>query len=339
MLPDIDSLPSHAVSTHDQTSDDQLLANMPHLADRIRHHTKKLWAVTQRHGQQGVSEYKARYPEARQLHPVATVKVGQGKPAGYDDYLANLAGRWLADEKAVASTNADDVQALNERFGVSQFNPANHFSKPISKRTKAKIHEAFAARGIPLDMAGIKSMSDVRRAAKAAQATAQAGSRPFGGIGTRTDDQLLSGRAAFSIMQHHGKDGIKISVDGARVWLRLDALEKFIRLAGLIADRNGGGSPPSPIEYEYIHMGDLVPNAISPTLLPASDSETREVVPDKDILQLLDLEAGTVSPLTEIVDVVPNTPPTMKERIAALVAAQPQSTTFAHDPDVDPLTL
>lgn len=340
MLPDFDGLPSHAISTDDQNSDDHLLANMPHSTDRVRHHTKKLWGISQTFGSIGVARYKERYPEAKAIQVKSSTVAYQAKPSGYDDYLATLATRWLTDETAAASTNGDDVQALNERFGTSRFNPTNHFSKPISKRTKAKIHEAFAARGIPLDMAGIKSMSDVRRAAKAAQAAAEAGSRPFGGIGTRTDDQLISGRAAFSIMQHHGKDGIKISVDGSRVWLRLDALEKFIRLAGLIAsDCTGEGGPQSNIDYDYNHMGEVVPDGISPTLLPASDSQTGEVVPDADILQLLDLEAGTVFPPTEIVDVVPNTPLTMKERIAALVAAQPHYTTYSHDPDADPLTL
>lgn len=337
MLPDIDGLPSHAVSTDDQTSDDQLLANMPHLADRVRHHTKKLWGVSQASGSIGVTRYKERYPEAKAIQVKSSTVAYQAKPAGYDDYLATLAVRWLADEKAVASTNGDDVQALNERFGTSRFNPANHFSKPISKRTKAKIHEAFTARGIPLDMAGINSMSDVRRAAKAAQAVAQAGSRSFGGIGTRTDNQLLSGRAAFAIMKHHAHDSIIVPVDGSRVWLRLDALEEFVRRAGLVAGGCTGEGNFSDIS-SIVDIGGLLPEADSPDFDPLAAVEIGGLLPSAGILQSSELEVGSVSPQSDkVVDA--QAEPSFKERVAALVAAQPQSTTYTHDPDTDPLTL
>jgi len=340
MLPDIDSLPSHAVARDDQPDDDQLLANMPHLADRVRHHTKKLWGISQASGSIGVGRYKEKYPEAKAIQVKSSSVAYQSKPAGYDEYLATLAARWLTDAEAVASSNSDDVQALNERFGTSRFNPANHFSKPISKRTKLRIREAFAARGVPLDMGGINSMSDVRRAAKANQAASQEDARPFGCIGTRTDKQLLSGPAAFPIMQHHGNDSIKISVGGSRVWLRLDALEEFVRQAGLVAGGFAGeGDPQSLIEYEYIHIGEVVPKGSSRGSDPSSVTKAGEVVPDADILQSIELEGGTSSPHLETGEAVPKAQPTMSERIAALVAAQPQSTTYHHDPDVDPLTL
>lgn len=307
-----------------EDDDERALARLPKSDDRISYHRKRLWAISQSSGAVGVADYKARYPEAKAIQVSSTTIAYQSKPPGYDDYLANLAVRWLTDDTALAARNSDDVAALNARFDTTRFNPANHFSKPLGRRTLAKIRESYSARGVPLDAAAVKSMSDIRKAAKAARARLRGRSEPFGKIGLISGNQLVCGGRVFPIMQHHGNDSIKLSVGGSRVWLRLDALAEFVALAGLLPGSAGDDSPN--ILYQR-YMGDLVPDCEIPVFDPLMGGESGDLVPTSN--------SGDGLPLGEL---VPEAPRSLSDRIAALVDARPaQPSTGSANPDADPL--
>lgn len=314
-----------------EDDDVRALALIPTLDGRKTYHAKRLWSISKSTGSKGVAAYKTNHPEARDVWVDATVRVSRGKPAGYDDYLTGLAARWLTDDTAMAATNATDVAALNTRFNTSRFNPANHFSKPLGKRTMAKVREAYSARGIPLDAATVKSMSDVRKAAKAARAASQTGVKPFGRIGTISGNQLLSSGRLFPVMQHHGHDSVKILVGGKRVWLRLDVLAAFVEQAGLVAGGCMGEGDPFSNNLLIEDIRDLVPDAETPDFDPLTAAEIGDLVPvshsGDDLLG----------------EVVPDAPRSLSERLAAAKAQlspePPQSTTEPNDPDADPLAF
>ncbi len=312
---------------------ERALAQLATLDDRLSLHRKRLWAISQSSGSEGVKSYKDKFPEARSIKVSTTTVTYQGKPAGYDDYLASLATKWLTNSEAASATNSMDIAALNSRFSTSRFNPANHFSKPLAKGSVAKIRAAFSALGVPLDISTIKTMSDIRKAAKAAQAASAAGKKPFGKIGTISGNELVCGGRVFPVIQHNGHDNIKVAVGGTRSWLRLDVLAAFAEQSGLVAGLGRGEretfSNYIPIEY----IGDLVPDAESPDLDPLAAVEIGDLVPASNIGDNL-LIGDLVPPTAE---------PSMSDRIATAKAQL--SNPPAHSPaqpsdsDADPLAF
>jgi hypothetical protein len=314
-----------------EDDDERALAQLPTLSGRLAFHRKRLWTISQANGATGIKSYKDKYPEARSIQVQATTIAYQSKPAGYDDYLAGMATRWLSSDVAASATNSTDVAALNERFGTSRFNPANHFSKPIGKRTMAKIREAYSARGLPLDSATVKSMSDVRRVAKAAHAAAEAGTKPFGKIGTISGNQLVIGGRSITIGKNGGRDCIRIDINGARLWQRLDMLEAAM---ALLLDMGPGKDDLLSITSNVV-IGELDYSPENPDLVPAATHEIGDL--DYSPIPIVAPPAEQAAPLSLSERMIAK----RAMQLAAALKADAPSTEPAQpgDPDADPLAF
>jgi hypothetical protein len=212
--------------THSTAADVQF-SKLPY-DERMKVHRTRLRAVGFGQGVEGVREYKARYPEAKSIRVNIGALAYSPKPKGYDEYLASLVAQWLADEVALNSTNMADVERLNAHFGTARFDPAKQFSLPLPKGAKAKIEQVFAARGVSLDTASIKSMSAVRRIAKAVRAGEHADKRAFGKFGIISDDVLTLGHRGYPIERHKGRECIRVTADGATQRLYLTTLRVLL---------------------------------------------------------------------------------------------------------------
>jgi hypothetical protein len=306
----------------DEDEDAQSLAKLPMLADRMVYHTKRLRVIRYVNGIDGVKRYKAKYPDAKTIQVRATTFAFQPKPEGYGDHLYRLVDSWFQSETALAETNRADVLRLNEAMQPRQFNPDNHFSKPLSPTLVGKLADVFAKHGVHLAGDKPMSMSKVRAAVKASRGKRSAG-RPFGNIGHIVADQLTVGSQSFQIEEHNGHDCIRIMANGSRVRLRLDGLAGFIGLVG----SGGDFSLSSSIENR---TGELAPNA--------------EADPEPDSLADILSENWPQPPhdrppfLTGELAPDASGSPSLSERIAALVAArQPHTMTCVDDRDDDPL--
>src|SRR6185295_19867281 len=119
--------------------DEQALANLPMLADRMVYHTKRLRVICYVDGIDGVRRYKAKHPEAKPIQVKATTIAFQPKPEGYDDFLCRLVDTWFLSDIALTQTNKSDVDRLNAAMHPRKFNPANHFTKPVSATLLGKL--------------------------------------------------------------------------------------------------------------------------------------------------------------------------------------------------------
>jgi len=289
------------------------------LAERMKQHGKNLRAIAFNEGMPGVRGYKAHHPEAVSYRVDMNTLAYLPKPAGYDAFVIKLAENWLSGDISI-ETNKADVERLNTRFGGNRFNPANHFSKPLSPGRLAKLKALFLERGIHLDTDKANTLSRVKAAAVAARGHMSA-DQPFGSVGVISGTRLVIGSQSIAIMDHHGHKAVKLSVNGKRVWLRLDVLAAAF---DLLSDGAVVGGNPSPI-YSLWSIGEAVPDPEMPDLDTLAEPQIAGVVPASQ------LEAGEVVP-----DLLP--PPTLSDRIAALRPAQPPHSS-ACAADVDPLTL
>jgi len=307
--------------------DEQALAIMPSRDDRMKYHTKRLRSIAYISGAEGLAAYKSKHPEARKLlAKPGNPSVSRIKPAGYDAYLANLTTRWLSNDTALAATNTADVQRMNAHFATTRFNPAKQFSLGLGKPAKAAIQQAFNARGVPLDTSTIQTMSDVRKAAKAANARIALDRQIAPGV-TVSDGKLTVGRDTYAITHNGARECIRPRINGKVRRLHLDEIGWLAgRLAGLAECRD------DPLLYSSIEdMGerDYLPETA--TLLPLAADQTGEcdyspvaVTGERDCSPCSETKAGPAEPLT------------LTERIAAL---KPYSPAHAADPNVDPLAL
>ena len=295
--------------------DEKALAELPTLADRMAYHTKRLRIIQYAAGAEGVASYKAKHPEAKSIRVKASMIAFQPKPEGYSDFLCGLVDSWLTSDTALAETNRADVERLNRAMHPRRFNPDNHFSKPLSGTLLGRLADVFAKHGYHLDTSKTLSMAKVRASAKAAKGERSLG-RPFASIGHIADDQLAVGDQSFRIEKHNGHDCIRISVNGTRVRLRLDALAEFVALAGL-------GQSLSLSSSYGIRIGELAPD---PENGPEADPLANILSENRP--QELPLLKGELAPDFR----------SLSERIAALKPMQAQhSTTDTDGPD--PLAL
>ena len=108
-----------------------------------------------------------------------------------------LVERWLTNNEALADTNVADVGRMNAKFGPI-FNPAKHFSDPLSAGRLKKIKQVFSRHHAPIDITKATSMSKVREAAKATTGHMNA-SRWLGNVGTISGNTLIIGQQTFAI--------------------------------------------------------------------------------------------------------------------------------------------
>jgi len=310
------------VDVPDMDEDEQALAKMPLLADRMAYHTKRLRVIRYVDGIEGVRLYKAKYPEAKIIQVKAATFAFQPKPEGYADFLCSLVDNWFLSDTALAETNRADVDRLNEAMHPRRFNPDNHFTKPLSATLLGKLADVFAKHGVHLDASKALSMSNVRAAVKATKGRRSAG-QPFGAIGQISGQQLTIGNQSFRIEDHNGHACIRIMVGGSRVRLRLDALAGFIGLVGLGGDISLYSSIGNRI-------GELAPDAESdPEPDPLADNLPENWPQPAN--QPADFLLGELAP-------EPSGPRSLSERIAALKVMQPAHSPACAD-GADPLTL
>lgn len=247
--------------------DEAALEQMPSLADRMRYHTKRIRAIDYADGANGVRSYKAKFPEAKTIQVISNSITYQPKPQGYDDFLVSMVAMWFNSPTALAETNRAAVARLNDRLGT-QLDPDKHFSQPLSSARLKKVAKVFAQHGAHLDTSHPLSVSKIRAAARAAQADAQRHGAPFGNVGHIIGERLTIGARSFPVERHNGQSCIRIAVSGARVRLRLDALEAFIVAAGLgpVVDR-------SPITLLRSKIGEPAPNAGNGDFDPLADEQ------------------------------------------------------------------
>ena len=216
------------------------------------HHARNLHGIRNWQGQDGVNRYTDLYPEAGRIYSKATITVSVPKPPGYIDAVSRIVGGWLTDDSAAQQTNRLDVAALNADFGGRQFNPDNHFSKPVGAKLRTRLSTLFEQRGFILPETA-NTLSKVKQAAKAARAGKLRSARAYGTIGNLSDDLLTIGGKSFRVEQHQGHACLRLTLDGHRSRLRLDDVTEFLRSTGLLEAAQG--SPSSSLTYGYKRTG------------------------------------------------------------------------------------
>ncbi|WP_460098319.1 hypothetical protein [Qipengyuania sp. 483] len=271
-----------------------------------------------------MKSYKAANPDAAacRIHaaPIAYVP----KPSGYVAELAMTVTQWFDSEAALSQSNKADVARLNGKLGTT-FNTGNHFSKPLSPSALKRIADVFADRRATLCPRNVRTMSDVRKAVRAAKAAGSAASVPLGAWGSRDGDSLIVGNAIFAIERHNGNDCIRIPVGGSRIRIRLDALGEFMSATG-ISLSSGAGSISNHLPRSGI--GELAPKPEKRPLATAADSSLPENCPRS-------AAAPDHLPTGELVPDASQ--PTLAERIKRLNQPRPVAPVCADA--VDPLKL
>lgn len=295
------------------------LSAMPQ-ADRIKHHTRQLYTIALHQGIEGVKAYQARHSEAAAIRIHSSPVPYVPKPKGYAAELSKLVAHWFESETALSQTNKDDVARLNDRLG-SSFNVSNHFSKPLSSSALRRIAAEFEARGAKLCTRSVRTMSDVRKAVRSSRATGGSSAVPMGVWGSRDGDRLTVGDTTFAIETHNGNDCIRLSFDGTRVRIRLDALSEFLSMTGM---------KPSGVSNQLPRSGmrELAPDAQT----AAESDPLQAYLPEKR--PRTDDEACTLP----IGETVPDArAPSLFDRIRRLPKAHPRAPAI---PDgQDPLAL
>ena len=296
--------------------DEKALAGLPALADRMVYHTNRLRIIQYVAGIEGVTAYKAKFPEAKGIQTRATTIAFQPKPKGYREFLMGLVETWFISDVALAETNKADVERLNRAMHPRRFNPANHFSKPLSRHLLGQLADVFAKHGAHLDTSKPLSMANVRAAVKVAKRRRLVG-RPYAGIGYIADGQLMVRDQSFATEQHNGHECIRVRVNGSRVRLRLDALAEFLTLAAL---------DQSPSTLLRSSIGEVVPD----------DADASGADPLADTLpenwpEPIGQSSGELAPAAA-------DPPSLRERIAALKALQAPHSMACAD-GADPLAF
>ncbi len=227
--------------------------------DRMKHHTAQLWSIAKWQGLDGVKTYKLRYPEADKIRVDPNPKAYVPKPAGYFDAVANMIRHWFDSSIALASTNREDVVRLNNKLGSNRFDPDRFFSRELSPSLRKKIAGVFEERlGLLPD--NVRTMSGVRQAVKAFKAREAPQGKPFGTIGTRTEQSLTIGSKVYRIEMHRGKECVRITSGKTTQRIYLSLLQELI--SGLSVGEAGEARIPTICIYtgELVTEGENVPN-------------------------------------------------------------------------------
>lgn len=219
--------------------------------DRIKHHTAQLWSITKWQGLDGAKAYKLRYPEADKIRVDANPNAYLPKPTGYYDEIAKMVRHWFDSSIALASTNREDVVRLNGKLGTNRFDPDRFFSRPLSPKLRKKIAAVFDER-LALLPDNAVTMSQVRTAVKAFKARAAPQGKPFGTIGTRTEQSLTIGSKVYRIEMYRGRECIRVTSGKTTQRIYLSILQEFI--SGLPV----GEAVASPFPAICIYTGELV---------------------------------------------------------------------------------
>ena len=203
--------------------------------ERMKHHRGMLRHIGFYKGLNGVQEYKKEFPEARSQRVDIKAIAYPPKPAGYDANLTSFAELWLTSDMAVAETNVADVGRLNARLGT-HFPPEKHFSERVSLGRLTKIKDVFARHGMPLDIKRTFTMSNVRKAAKAARGSMDANRRPFGAVGFVVGHNLVVNGRSYLIERNGERKCIRPTIDGRRRRFYLDELEWIAEWLGAGVD-------------------------------------------------------------------------------------------------------
>lgn len=289
--------------------------------ERRKHHTQELRRVAFFQGKEGADAYRLRHPEARSILVNVNTLAYSPKPSGYADVVASMAELWFDSDTALAATNKADVERLNARLGTDRFDPGSHFSKPMPPALRKRLTAIFERRGATLPPSA-KSLSAAKLAVRAFKAGVLPTAKPFGGIGSRTDDTLAIGQRTFPIVRHGNRDCIRVTAGGTTQRIALDIVEAI--LSGLPGGIGGGNSALTTA----CSIADVVHGA--------------EIAPTDP---LADIICGRTCPAPEplnksAADVVhgPDDPPSLSDRIRAL-RASPAPTCPAAPADCDPLDL
>ncbi|HEX7820505.1 MAG TPA: hypothetical protein VF463_07780 [Sphingobium sp.] len=340
---------------HNIDDDEAALAALPVKADRLAYHAKRLPGIQFMEGAEGVKRYTTKFPEARVVHlNTGWTTASLPKPAGHDDALCSIVRAWFASSTALSETNRATVSRMNDRLNARAGDPDRYFSTGLSKGRLEKLAAVFTENGARLVTTKDMSMSDVRAAVKVVKGHRSPG-QPFGSVGHTTGNQLIIGSQTFTVMQHHGHASIKITLNGKRLWLRLDVAAEFVTLAGLVS--GDGVGRHDPVSLLSVAIREVVPDddngAFDPLVGIAEIHSSGEVVPISD--------AAIYSPATLVPDdepaphsleeLVPDAPPSLAETFAAKRTASlnaalmgtaadgAHSTARPADPDADPLAF
>lgn len=298
---------------------------------RLTQDQRTAWYVTQLRpiafyqGKDGVDAFKRRHPEADTIWTDIKTVAYAKKPPGYPKAVTGMVTRWFDSPAALASTNADDVQRLNDRFQTDRFDPASHFSKPLPPSLLREIGEVFRQRGFTFDPSAANTLSKVRAAARARQANTAPDAAPFGTIGSRTGETLTIGGAALRVTLNGKRECVVRVVEGRKHRLYLDDMLAF-------ADLFGAG--PSPCNGMYTTADqDYLPE--TPQIDPLADLPAPTSEPPA-ILSRSGLNEAAADPIDP-------EPLSLSDKIrrlaAALPAIAPAVTPGANPMELDPLEL
>lgn len=223
------------------------IAGLPPDARRA-HHRRALQSIAFHRGIDGVAEYKLAHPDAAPIRVNMSAVAYAPKPRGYADAMADTVTEWFRSEAALAASNRADVDRLNSHFGQGRFHADTHFSKPLPASLRQRIAKVFQDAGATLPPAA-QTMSAVRQAVRAFKAQSLSGARPFGSIGTRTDDMLTIGGQSYAISTNGKRECIRFRLNGE---VRRLYLDDVLAIANLLA----APSETPAITYYVSNIGE-----------------------------------------------------------------------------------
>lgn len=222
-------------------------------AKRDAHHIKQLRSVARWQGLDGVNDYIERHPDARNLRTEVSPTVYAPKPKGYSERLASIVNMWCISDVALNETNRADVGRLNSALGTA-YNPNNHFSKALSAACTKRIAATLGKHGIHLDTDNPVTMSKVRKIVRTFKTGGPTEHSANGRVYARTGDVVAIGSQTFKVERHNSRECIRVTVNGTRRRMDLEALE--LVLSGLVSSR-AAGEPSSYLLHSNI--GELAP--------------------------------------------------------------------------------
>lgn len=322
------------------------ISHSPNLAtltpeQRRAHHTQRLRSIAFQQGLDGVSAYVAAHPDAEAIRVSVNALAYAPKPKGYDAAILDTVTRWLSSPTALSQSNSADVGRLNNRLGTTRFNPANHFSKPLSAALLAKVRGICAEHGAALPQAKGITMARIKQCIRTAKVQGGAGAQPFGAVGTRSGDTLTIGERSFTISRHGNRECIWVTADGVKQRICLAALAALFP-----AVPNAAGPGDASNYLLRSRKGDRHQTSECAAILPANEGDVAHPPLDGRT------SPSSPHPLRPPLDgrMSPNNgddPPadavTFRERITRLASAlRPAASAFGTDRDpleLDPLEL
>jgi hypothetical protein len=169
------------------------------------------------------ASYRSEHPEAASLRTRADILVWRKRPRGFSRHRIDLVRLWLDSPATLAETNDAVVERLKQKFNPHPV-PASILTREIPSGAKKEISELLAQRGRALDIARHNTLSKIKRALRAQEATEAAPCVHRVNV-TFAAAAVIVGDRSYPVTPHaNGYGRIRVG----RQWLRCDVLETLL---------------------------------------------------------------------------------------------------------------